>query len=49
MERTYNFKIYYTNQYLFAIVAHTKWEAIDRAMSRTECKFNRKNISAIIC
>jgi len=47
-ERQYTFKVYHLKQYLFPIVAHTKWEAVEKAMFQTGWKFNRKNIRAII-
>lgn len=31
MESQHYFKIYYAQQLVWSVVAHTKWEAIDRA------------------
>lgn len=31
MENQYYFKVFYAQSFLCSIVAHTKWEAIDRA------------------
>lgn len=31
MEATYNFKVYYDKKWICDIVAHTKWEAMDKA------------------
>ena len=31
MENNYYFKIYYAHAFVWSVVAHTKWEAIDRA------------------
>lgn len=31
MENTYNFKVYYDKKWICDIVAHTKWEAMDKA------------------
>ena len=31
MENQYYFKIYYAQAFVWSVVAHTKWEAIDRA------------------
>jgi hypothetical protein len=34
MENTYTFNIYYDKKWVCDIVAHTKWEAIDKAYYR---------------
>jgi len=31
MESQHYFKIYYAQEFVWSVVAHTKWEAIDRA------------------
>lgn len=31
MENQYCFKVYYDKTFVWLVVAHTKWEAIDRA------------------
>jgi hypothetical protein len=33
MERQYIFKVYYCGDFLCETIAHTKWEAMDRAFS----------------
>ena len=34
MENKYHFNVYYENVCVWSILAHTKWEAIDRAYNR---------------
>lgn len=34
MENTYNFKVYYDKKWICDIIAHTKWEAMDKAYFR---------------
>jgi hypothetical protein len=52
MEAIHQFKIYYDKVLVWAVVSHTKWEAIDRAYYRyiTQCptidraKFKAKKV-----
>ena len=31
MESQHYFKVYYAQEFVWSVVAHTKWEAVDRA------------------
>jgi hypothetical protein len=45
-ESKYIFRVYHLEIFICAILAHTKWEAIERAMHQTEWRYERRNLSA---
>lgn len=48
MERQYIFKIYYCGDFLCEMIAHTKWEAMDKAFSEYVGSINNLTRTKII-
>ena len=48
IERQYIFKIYYYGDFLCEMIAHTKWEAMDRAFSEYVGSINNLTREKII-
>jgi hypothetical protein len=47
MESSYLFKIYYDKEFVCTIVAHTKWEAVDKVYFKyLHLNLNRSRFSA---
>jgi hypothetical protein len=45
-ENQYTFRVCHGKELLCFIVAHTKWEAVERAMFQTGWRYDRKKINA---
>jgi hypothetical protein len=49
MESQHYFKVYYAQEFVWSVVAHTKWEAIDKAYYKfigDGMELDRKNMRA---
>lgn len=45
-ENQYTFRVYHGTELLCFIVAHTKWEAVEKAMSQTGWRYDRRKLIA---
>lgn len=45
-ESMYVFNVMYNGKCIMTISAHTKWEAINKAMYKTNWKYNRSKVTA---